>query len=83
VEAVCNDHCRQHQPASATVVLSDTTNNAADESDSQAKEVQNFFGWAIKEVIDNWYDKVREKVTVVTDEEDVNGSDEYKCLVTI
>ena len=38
----------------------------------------NFFGWAIKEVIDNWSDKVKKIIRNSDNEEDMHHSDEHK-----
>jgi len=50
------------------------------DEDSHHGEVQRFFGWAIKEGIDFWKEKLNKEHTISGNDGNANKSDAYKCL---
>jgi len=73
-------HCNCPQILSQTRVNVDYVGTDAD---SQADEVQRFFGWAIKEAIDHWKGRVKKVRLHNSDEAITYQTDEYKCLTFV
>jgi len=86
IENVCDMYrpCRHEQNSTPASLCTKEVVNCTmeNEYDLYAREVQTFFGWAIKEAIDNWKEK-QNKLRINNDEREVCMSNEYKCLTLV
>jgi len=77
VEDICNLYRMRGTPTQTVI-----NNHNEYNDESLTEEVQRFFGWAIKEGIGHWRDKVN-KVELISSENAGSKNDAYECLTIV